>query len=67
MVVPATADTSLQSADEVAGAPGVTSMTQPGNCVDAASGEPLFASSARFETSLRLAELHPADRTPASG
>jgi len=49
MVVPATADTDLRSADEGRSA-GRYIHDEPGIYVDAASGEPLFASSARFET-----------------
>ena len=35
---------------------------EPGIYLDVVSGEPLFASSDKFEVRLRLAELHQADR-----
>jgi hypothetical protein len=36
---------------------------EPGIYVDVVSGEPLFASSDKYESRLRLAQLHQADRT----
>lgn len=49
MVVPGTANTDTKFADEGQSA-GRYIHDEPGIYVDAASGEPLFASSARFET-----------------
>ena len=52
-----------QSATERPGTGALLHNKEPGIYVDIVSGEPLFASSDKFEFGLRMAELHQADRT----
>ena len=51
-----------QSGTERPGTGEYSDNKEPGIYVDIVSGEPLFASSDKFEVGLRLAELHQADR-----
>ena len=51
-----------QSGTERPGTGAYLDNKEPGIYVDIVSGEPLFASSDKFEVGLRLAELHEADR-----
>ena len=51
-----------QSATESPGTGEYLDNKEPGIYVDLVSGEPLFASSDKFEIRLRLAELHEANR-----
>ena len=51
-----------QSGTEYPGTGELLDNKEPGIYVDIVSGEPLFASSDKYEFGLRLAELHQADR-----
>ena len=51
-----------QSGTEMPGTGEYLHNHEPGIYVDIVSGEPLFASSDKYEIGLRLAQLHQADR-----